>query len=77
MDAKQVDQMVVLSKAAKAELERALVASELTGRGLRRVRAVARTIADLAGDEGPITAETICAAMMLRTRPVAVLGGAA
>jgi magnesium chelatase family protein len=77
MSAKQVEKLVLLSKPAKAELERALIASELTGRGLRRVRVVARTIADLAGDEGPITAETICAGMMLRSRPVSVLGGAA
>lgn len=74
MDAEAVERFAMLSPPAKAELERALVAGNLTGRGLRRVRVVARTIADLAGDEGPLSAETVCAAMMLRSKPTSVLG---
>lgn len=74
MDADAVDRLILLSPPAKEELERALVASELTGRGLRRVRVVARTIADLAGEEGPLSADTVSAAMLLRSRPMSVLG---
>lgn len=77
LSAKAVDRLIKMTPEARVELERALVAGELTGRGLRRVRVVARTIADLAGEEGPISADTICAAMLLRSRPSSVLGDAA
>ena len=74
IDTKAIDEHARLSPGAKAELERALLAGELTGRGLRRVRVVGRTIADLAGQEGPLSAETVSAAMMLRSKPSSVLG---
>ncbi len=57
----------------RAELER----GTLTGRGLRRVRTVARTIADLQGDDGPIDAAVVQAALGLRSTPRSVLGVAA
>ncbi len=57
----------------RAELER----GDLTGRGLRRVRAVARTIADLQGLHDVLDGETIRAALTLRTSPRSVLGVAA
>ena len=41
----------------------------LTARGLHRVRRVARTIADLAGRDGPVTAEDVSLALNLRCDP--------
>jgi magnesium chelatase family protein len=38
----------------------------LTARGLHRVRRVARTVADLAGRDGPVTEDDVCAALDLR-----------
>ncbi len=48
-------------------LEGALGTGALTGRGLARVRAVARTIADLEEHEGPLTAEQVGLALQLRS----------
>lgn len=53
-------------------LEGALRSGILTGRGLGRVRAVARTIADLEGHEGRITAEHIGLALSLRSASLRV-----
>jgi magnesium chelatase family protein len=73
----QLDEVAPLSDEARRLFRRVLEAGELTGRGLRRVRTVARTIADLQ-DEGDVpSTETIQAALALRTLPKAVLGVAA
>ncbi len=69
-----LDEVAPLSPAARSLLRRVLEAGELTGRGLRRIRTVARTIADLNGDDDEVSAETIQAALALRTQPRAVLG---
>ena len=57
----------------RGELER----GQLTGRGLRRIRAVALTIADLQGLDGPLDADVVRAALGLRTMPPSVFGVAA
>jgi magnesium chelatase family protein len=51
----------------------------LTGRGYHRVRRVARTLADLAGElDGPIAEQQVAAALMMRTAMgLASLQGAA
>jgi magnesium chelatase family protein len=48
-------------------LEGALQRGALSGRGLSRVRAVARTLADLAGHEGPVSTEHVGLALTLRS----------
>ena len=54
-----------------------LRAGRLTGRGLGRVRRVARTIADLGGHDGPLTADHVSAALALRAEPAFLDGRAA
>ncbi len=66
-----------LSTAASEVLANELERGRLTGRGLRRVRAVGLTIADLAGADGPLGADTVRAALGLRAEPTAFLGEAA
>ena len=58
-------------------VERTLRTGRLTGRGLGRVRRVARTIADLAGHEGPLAVEHVSAALALRAEPTFLDGRAA
>ncbi len=58
-----------LDPAATAVVEARLRAGQLTGRGLERIRRVALTIADLEGHEGPLTAEQVGEALVLRTPP--------
>jgi magnesium chelatase family protein len=64
-----LDLWAPLTQDATASLEDALRKGRLTGRGLHRIRRVARTIADLAGREGPIGAEDVGAAIGMRTEP--------
>ncbi len=70
----EVERWAPLSADATQFLRIALEKGELTGRGLRRVRTVARTIADLRGDELVLSAETVQAAFGLRATPRSVLG---
>jgi magnesium chelatase family protein len=49
----------------------------LTGRGLGRVRRVARTIADLGGHDGALAVEHLSAALALRAEPTFLDGRAA
>ena len=70
----QLDKVAALSPGARRVAERSLAAGELTGRGLRRARTVALTIADLRGDEGPVDADDLQLALSLRVRPFSVLG---
>ncbi len=77
LTSEQIERFAPLTVAAARVAERALVAGELTGRGLRRARSVARTIADLQGQEGgAIGADELQLALSLRVRPFSVLGGA-
>jgi magnesium chelatase family protein len=72
----RLDELVVLSPDARSLLETRLRQGRLSARGLHRVRRVARTIADLAGREGPVAAADVHAALALRTEPFAVADGA-
>ncbi|MEZ5340650.1 MAG: YifB family Mg chelatase-like AAA ATPase [Acidimicrobiales bacterium] len=75
--ATMLDALAPLSTEAEALLQSRLLGGQLTGRGLRRIRAVALTVADLAGHEGPLSAEVVAQALTLRAIPHSVLGGAA
>ena len=65
----RLDELAPLDPAAAAFLEHGLRAGTLTARGLHRVRRVARTIADLAGRDGQVTAEDVSLALNLRCDP--------
>lgn len=65
----ELERFAPLDGAARDLVERALTTGRLTARGMRRVWRVALTIADLAGDDGPIGAEQVAAALHLRTDP--------
>lgn len=61
-----LDEWCPLSAEARAVLEARLRQGRLSARGLHRVRRVARTVADLAGREGSLSEEDVCAALLLR-----------
>jgi magnesium chelatase family protein len=65
----RLDDVAPLDRAATRLVERALRAGRLTGRGLGGVRRVARTIADLAGHDGPLGAAHVTTALALRADP--------
>ena len=65
----RLDELAALEPAAAAFLEHGLRVGSLTARGLHRVRRVARTIADLAGRAGPVSAEDVSLALSLRCEP--------
>jgi magnesium chelatase family protein len=69
LDRGQLDEHAPLGVEARASLEAHLRSGKLTGRGLQRVRRVARTIADLAGHEGPLRPEHVGEAIALRVEP--------
>ncbi len=73
----RLDELAALSPEAKSMLRCVLETGRLTGRGLRRVRTVARTIADLQGKVGVLDVDTVQAALGVRSFPLSVLGGAA
>ena len=69
--AHRLDELAPLSSGAAAILRRELELNRLTGRGLHRVRRVARTLADI-DDAGPIIDEgLISMALSLRVEPAA------
>lgn len=74
LTAKQLDEVAPLSVEASDHLHRELTSGALTGRGLHRVRTVARTVADLADGGTVIDADTIRVAVGLRVMPRTVLG---
>jgi magnesium chelatase family protein len=55
-----------LSRAAEALLDRGVRDGRLSGRGVDRVRRVARTIADLGGEEGAVGESSVAEALALR-----------
>jgi magnesium chelatase family protein len=65
----QLDRFAALRADAATTLEDALRRGTLSGRGLHRVRRVARTIADLDGREDEVTADDIAAAIQMRIDP--------
>ncbi|MCA1691422.1 MAG: YifB family Mg chelatase-like AAA ATPase [Actinobacteria bacterium] len=66
LPASRLDEVAPLGPAASALLEHKLRAGTLSGRGLHRVRRVARTLADLAGAGLVIGEEHVCLALGLR-----------
>jgi magnesium chelatase family protein len=77
LPAHRLDEVAPLSAEAAGALRAELERGSLTGRGLRRVRTVARTIADLQQQGPTIDLETVQAALALRSTPRSVLGVAA
>ena len=69
LPAAALDEVAPLDTAARHVLEGALAASRLTGRGLQRVRRVARTIADLQGAGDVLGPEHVSLALALRSDP--------
>jgi magnesium chelatase family protein len=72
-----LDDVMPLNAAAASVLRTELEADRLSGRGLHRVRRVARTLADLAGDESPVDACWVHLALGMRVDPRVVTGRAA
>lgn len=64
----QLDDVAPMRGSAAVLLEDALRSGSLTARGLHRTRRVARTIADLRGDDA-ISDEDVCLALQLRSEP--------
>jgi magnesium chelatase family protein len=64
-----LDRWAPLTPDVTSVLEAALRDGRLTGRGLYRIRRVARTIADLDGRDGAIRPTDVAAAMGMRTDP--------
>lgn len=67
----RLDELVPLRRDARALLESRLRQGRLSARGLHRVRRVARTIADLGEQDGPVEVEHVHAALALRSEPFA------
>ena len=69
LPARLLDHSVPLTPAASSLLEHKLRTNGLSARGLHRVRRVARTLADLAGDGHVVGEEHVCLALGLRAEP--------
>ncbi len=74
MNADQLDQFAPLAPSGRRALERSLVKRSLTGRGLKRIRCVARTIADLEDERLQIDDSAILQAIALRANLRSVIG---
>ena len=71
-----LDKVAPLAPAARALLRRELEAGRLSGRGLHRVRRVARTIADLHDAPDVVDESHVATALQLRTGLSTLAGGA-
>ena len=71
-----LDDVAPLAPAARALLRRELELGRLSGRGLHRVRRVARTIADLDGAARVVGERHVASALQLRTGLSSLMGGA-
>jgi magnesium chelatase family protein len=69
LPARRLDELAPLTPSATALLEHKLRTNGLSARGLHRVRRVARTLADLAGDGFIVGDEHVCLALSLRAEP--------
>jgi magnesium chelatase family protein len=69
LPARLLDVLVPLTATASSLLEHKLRTNGLSARGLHRVRRVARTLADLAGDGDVVGDEHVCLALGLRAEP--------
>ena len=67
LDAAALDRHAPLRPSGRSLLRDALEAGRLSMRGAQRVRAVALTLGDLAGDEGPLDDERLGQALSLRS----------
>jgi magnesium chelatase family protein len=72
LPASALEQQAALAPDASELLRRLVATGQLSGRGVQRVRRVALTVADLAGDRVPLTTDHIATAHALRTQPVCV-----
>lgn len=73
----ELKKVAPLEDDARALLEAVLQRGHLTGRGLRRIRALGRTIADLRDPDDPpsaLSADVVGTALALRAMPTHVLG---
>lgn len=73
LDGAAVDELAPLDDDARATLQQAVTSQQLSARGLRRVRTLALTLADLSGHDPPLGRRHVLEAMALRQTP---LGGA-
>lgn len=71
LPANRLDELAPLTPAAASMLEFKLRAGTLSGRGLHRIRRVARTLADLAGEGEVVGEEHVCLALGLRGEVIA------
>ena len=71
----QLDVVAPLAPGARAVLRRELEVGRLSGRGLHRVRRVARTIADLDGAPDVVSEAHVATALRLRTSLAVLSGG--
>lgn len=71
----ELDRLAPLSVAARAVLRRELELGRLSGRGLHRIRRVARTIADLDGAPEVVGEVHVAAALRMRTSLSSLSGG--
>lgn len=69
LNTRDLDDCAPLSIAATDLAERALRRGRLSVRGLQRLRRVALTLSDLAGESGPISAERFSEAVHMRVEP--------
>ena len=67
LSGRQVEECTRLTDAARERLDDALAHGRLSGRGLRRVRAVALTLDDLAGGDGELDEGVVAQALLLRS----------
>ena len=70
--AQDLDRLAPLGREARDLLESRLRQGRLSGRGLHRVRRVARTVADLGGCEGPLRCDEVLTALALRVDVLSV-----
>ncbi len=66
----RLDELCPVTPESEGVLEGALVAGRLSARGLDRIRRVARTLADLEGEDGPATPTHVRVALALRAQPL-------
>lgn len=70
----ELDRVAPLSDGARTVLENAVRQGRLSARGVGRVRAVSRTLADLEDSGDVVSVEQLCLAMSLRVDPFGFVG---
>lgn len=77
LDEAGLDRHAPLEGGARTLVLDALTDGRLSARGARRVRAVSLTLADLVGDEPPVSADHVASALALRVEPASMVEWAA